>query len=35
MQERRPVYESISDIVIDVNGKSEQQIVDEILVAIA
>jgi shikimate kinase len=35
MQERRPIYESIADTVIDVNGKSEQNIVDEILVVIA
>jgi shikimate kinase len=35
MKERRPVYEAIADIVIDVNAKSEQEIVDEILVAIA
>ena len=35
MQERRPIYESIADTVIDVNAKSEQDIVDEILVVIA
>jgi shikimate kinase len=35
MQERRPIYESIADIVIDVNGKSEQAIVAEILEAVA
>ena len=34
MQERRPIYESIADFVIDVNAKSEQEIVDEILVVI-
>jgi shikimate kinase len=35
MQERRPIYESIADIVIDVNAKSEQAIVAEILEAVA
>jgi len=35
MQERRPIYESIADTVIDVNGKSEMDIVDEILMVIA
>jgi len=35
MQERRPIYESIADIVIDVNAKSEQAIVKEILEAVA
>jgi len=35
MQERRPVYESIADTVIDVNGKSEKDIVEEILLVIA
>lgn len=35
IKERRPIYEAIADIVIDVNAKSEQEIVDEILVAIA
>ena len=35
MQERRPIYESIADTVIDVNGKSEHDIVEEILVVIA
>lgn len=35
MQERRPIYESIADIVIDVNAKSEQAIVAEILGAVA
>ena len=35
MQERRPIYESIADTVIDVNGKSEMDIVDEILIVIA
>jgi len=34
MQERRPIYESIADIVIDVNAKSEQAIVAEILEAV-
>ena len=35
MQERRPIYESIADIVIDVNAKSEQAIIKEILEAVA
>ena len=35
MQERRPVYESIANTVIDVNGKSEKDIVAEILLVIA
>jgi len=35
MQERRPIYESIADIVIDVNAKTEQAIVAEILEAVA
>lgn len=35
MQERRPIYKSIADTVIDVNGKSEMDIVDEILMVIA
>ncbi len=35
MQERRPIYESIADTVIDVSGKSEMDIVDEILMVIA
>jgi len=30
MQERRPIYEAIADRVIDVNGKSEDDIVKEI-----
>jgi shikimate kinase len=30
MQERRPIYEAIADKVIDVNGKSEDDIVKEI-----
>ena len=30
MQERRPIYEAIADKVIDVNGKSEDDIVNEI-----
>jgi shikimate kinase len=34
MQERRPIYESIADIVIDVNAKSEEAIVAEILEAV-
>jgi len=31
MEARRPIYESIADTVIDVNTKSESEIVDEIL----
>jgi len=31
MEERRPIYESIADTVIDVNSKTETEIVDEIL----
>ncbi|MEN9687843.1 MAG: hypothetical protein RL381_855 [Actinomycetota bacterium] len=31
MQERRPIYQSIADTVIDVNGRSESEIVSEIL----
>ena len=31
MEVRRPIYESIADTVIDVNTKSENEIVDEIL----
>ena len=35
MQERRPIYEEIADKVIDVNAKSESDIVDEILLVIS
>ncbi len=35
MQERRPIYESIADKVIDVNSKSKEDIVDEILAVIS
>lgn len=35
MQERRPIYEAIADKVIDVNAKSESDIVDEILKVIS
>ena len=35
MQERRPIYEAIADKVIDVNAKSESDIVDEILLVIS
>lgn len=31
MKERRPIYSAIADTVIDVNGKSKAEIVDEIL----
>ena len=34
MEERRPIYESIANIVIDVNGKSQKQIVEEALGAL-
>jgi shikimate kinase len=34
MEARRPIYESIADTVIDVNEKSESEIVDLILEAI-
>ena len=31
MEARRPVYESIANFVIDVNGKSQKEIVNEVL----
>jgi len=31
MEARRPIYEAIADTVIDVNAKTEIDIVDEIL----
>jgi shikimate kinase len=34
MEVRRPIYESIANIVIDVNGKSQKQIVEEALGAL-
>lgn len=34
MEARRPIYESIADIVIDVNDKSETEVVDQILEAL-
>jgi shikimate kinase len=34
MEARRPIYESIADIVIDVNDKSETEVVDQILGAL-
>lgn len=34
MQERRPIYESIADLIIDVNGKSLEEVVSEVMVAI-
>jgi shikimate kinase len=34
MEVRRPIYESIANIVIDVNGKSQKQIVKEALGAL-
>jgi len=35
MQERRPIYESIADHIIDVNSKEPEAIVEEVLVALA
>ena len=35
MQERRPIYESIADYIVDVNGKSREDIVDEVLAVLA
>lgn len=34
MEARRPIYESIADIVIDVNDKSETEVVNQILEAL-
>lgn len=34
MEARRPIYESIANFIIDVNGKSQKQIVDEALGAL-
>jgi len=34
MEVRRPIYESIANVVIDVNGKSQKQIVEEVLGAL-
>ena len=34
MELRRPIYESIANVVIDVNGKSQKQIVEEALGAL-
>ena len=34
MEARRPIYESIADVVIDVNEKSESEIVSQIIEAI-
>jgi len=31
MEVRRPIYESIANIIIDVNGKSQKRIVEEVL----
>jgi shikimate kinase len=31
MEERRPIYESIADVVIDVNNKTEGAVVKEVL----
>ena len=35
MQERRPIYESVADYIVDVNGKSREDIVDEVLAVLA
>lgn len=35
MKERRPIYESIADVVIDVNSKTENEVLQEILAVIA
>jgi len=35
MQERRPIYESIADHIVDVNGKSREDIVEEVLAVLA
>ena len=34
MEARRPIYESIADIVIDVNDKTKREVVDQILEAL-
>jgi shikimate kinase len=34
MEVRRPIYESIANIIIDVNGKSQKRIVEEALGAL-
>lgn len=35
MKERRPIYESIADVLIDVNSKTESEVLQEILAVIA
>jgi shikimate kinase len=35
MKERRPIYESIADVVIDVNSKTEGDVLQEILAVLA
>ena len=35
MEERRPIYESIADVVIDVNNKTEGAVVEEVLEVIS
>jgi shikimate kinase len=35
MEERRPIYESIADVVIDVNNKTEGAVVKEVLEVIS
>jgi shikimate kinase len=34
MEVRRPIYESIANVVIDVNGKTQKKIVEEVLGAL-
>jgi shikimate kinase len=35
MEARRPIYESIANFIIDVNGKSQREIVDQVLEVLA
>jgi shikimate kinase len=35
MEARRPIYESVANFVIDVNGKSQKEITSEVLGVIA
>ena len=35
MEQRRPIYESIADVVIDVNHRSERDVVKEVLEVLA
>jgi shikimate kinase len=34
MEARRPIYESVANVIIDVNGKSQKTIVEEALGAL-